>query len=168
MLHTFTRSLRNVGAAQQPAAAKCAAADRIGNDGNGDERDPGRGGAMTREPRPQSDPAAERPDLRALLGESQLATLGRYGKEHRVADGDVLFADGDRSYDMIVVLEGTVEIIEHHGRADERVIISYGPREFLGEMGLLTGQTVYLSAVATSERPGAPRPPRAGEGRHVL
>jgi thioredoxin reductase (NADPH) len=68
-----------------------------------------------------------------------------------VVDGDVLFADGDQSYDMIVVLEGGVVIVEHYGRPDEMVIISYGPREFLGEMGLLTGQTVYLSAVATSD-----------------
>jgi thioredoxin reductase (NADPH) len=52
---------------------------------------------------------------------------------------------------MIVLLEGTVEIVEHHGHSDERTIISYGPREFLGEMGLLTGQSVYLSALATSD-----------------
>jgi CRP-like cAMP-binding protein len=70
--------------------------------------------------------------------------------EHANA-AEVLFADGDRSYDMIVVLEGTVEIVEHHGHPDERVIITYGPREFLGEMGLLTGQSVYLSALATSD-----------------
>jgi thioredoxin reductase (NADPH) len=31
------------------------------------------------------------------------------------------------------------------------VIASYGPREILGEMGLLTGQSVYLSAIATSD-----------------
>ncbi len=68
-----------------------------------------------------------------------------------MADGEILFADGDKSYDMIVVLEGGVEIVEHHGQPDELVIISYGPREFIGEMGLLTGQTVYLSAVATSD-----------------
>ena len=77
--------------------------------------------------------------------------LGRYGSEHRVVDGEVLFADGDPNYDMIVVLEGTIEIVEHHGRPDERVIITYGPREFIGEMGLLTGQSVYLSAVAISD-----------------
>ncbi len=108
-------------------------------------------GVMSRPSRPQGEPAAESPDLRALLGESQLTTLKRYGSEHRVADGEILFADGDRTYDMIVLLEGTVDIVEHHGHSDERTIISYGPREFLGEMGLLTGQSVYLSALATSD-----------------
>jgi thioredoxin reductase (NADPH) len=68
-----------------------------------------------------------------------------------VLEGETLFADGDQTYDMIVVLEGGIELVEHLGQTDERLIISYGPREFIGEMGLLTGQSVYLSAVATSE-----------------
>lgn len=68
-----------------------------------------------------------------------------------MVDGEVLFADGDKTYDLIVVLEGGVEIVEHYHQPDEVVIITYGPREFLGEMGLLTGQSVYLSAVATSD-----------------
>ena len=106
---------------------------------------------MNASSRPQVEPAPENPDLRPLLGESQLTTLRRYGREVRVVDGEVLFADGDETYDMIVVLEGGIEIVEHHGQPDESVIISYGPREFIGEMGLRTGQSVYLSAVATSD-----------------
>jgi thioredoxin reductase (NADPH) len=94
--------------------------------------------------------APENPDLRPLLGELQLKILRSYGREHQVVNGDVLFADGDQTYDMIVVLEGEIQIVEHHGRADESVIISYGPREFIGEMSLLTGQRAYLSAVVAA------------------
>jgi thioredoxin reductase (NADPH) len=101
--------------------------------------------------RPKIKPTPENPDLRTLLGESQLQTLRRYGREVRVADGDVLFTDGDQTYDMIVVLEGGIEIVEHHGQPDERLIVSCGPSEFIGEMGLLTGQRVYLSAIANSD-----------------
>lgn len=61
----------------------------------------------------------------------------------------MLFADGDVSYDLIVILEGGVDIVDHYGTPDEQVIISYGPREFLGEKGLLTGQRVFLTASAT-------------------
>ena len=32
---------------------------------------------------------------------------------------------------------------------DESIVIDYGPREFLGEIGLLTGQRVFLTARAT-------------------
>jgi thioredoxin reductase (NADPH) len=96
-------------------------------------------------------PVPDHPDLRPLLGESQLNTLKNYGHEIPIARGEVLFADGDLTYDMIVMLEGEVKIVDHHGRPDEAVIITYGPREFLGEMGLLTGQRAYLTAIATSE-----------------
>ena len=96
-------------------------------------------------------PALEPPGARSLLGESQLAVLRRYGTEHHVEDGEILFANGDQTYDMIVLLEGTVDIVEHYGQPNENVIITYGPREFLGEMGLLTGQGVYVTAAAASE-----------------
>jgi thioredoxin reductase (NADPH) len=72
--------------------------------------------------------------------------LRRYGVESVVQPGDLLFSDGDESYDLIAVLEGRVEIIEHVGTPNETVIIDYGAREFLGEIGLLTGQRVFLTA----------------------
>ena len=85
-----------------------------------------------------------------VLDSAQLEVLHRYGSEHDVAVGDVLFADGDVSYDLIVVLAGQVQIIEHRGQPGERVIATYGPSQFLGEIGLLTGQRAYLSAVAST------------------
>jgi thioredoxin reductase (NADPH) len=106
---------------------------------------------VNRSSRTKVELAPENPDLRTILGESQLRTLRRYGREVRIVDGEVLFADGDQTYDMIVVLEGGIEIVEHYGQPDERVIVSCGPREFIGEMGLLTGQRVYLTAIAISE-----------------
>jgi len=92
----------------------------------------------------------EPPGPRSLLGESQLAVLRRYGTEHTVFEGELLFASGDQSYDMIVLLEGNVDIVDHFGEPDANVVITYGPREFLGEMGLLTGQGVYVTAVAAT------------------
>ena len=89
------------------------------------------------------------PDARPLLGKSQLSTLRRYGDEHGTQPGDLLFTDGDPGYDLIVVLQGRVEIRDHYGLPEEQLIIAYGPREFLGEKGLLTGQRVFLTAVAT-------------------
>jgi thioredoxin reductase (NADPH) len=76
--------------------------------------------------------------------------LRRYGSEHDMAAGDVLFADGDATYDLIVVLAGEVRIIGRRGQPGETVIASYGRSHFLGEIGLLTGQRAYLSAVAST------------------
>jgi len=46
----------------------------------------------------------------------------------------VLFADGDQTYDLIVVLEGRVEVVEDYGTRHEQLIVAYGPRQFVGEI----------------------------------
>jgi thioredoxin reductase (NADPH) len=108
----------------------------------------------------------EAPEMRPLLGEAQLAVLGGYGVEQVVNEGDVLFADGDQSYDLIVLLEGRVDILEHFGKPDENVVISYGAREFLGEKGLLTGQRVFLTAVVRA--PGRVLRVRVEQVRRIM
>jgi thioredoxin reductase (NADPH) len=90
------------------------------------------------------------PGKSPILDPDQLAVLRGYGRERAVAAGEVLFADGDENYDLIVLLAGSADIIEGHGRPEARVIASYGPAEFLGEIGILTGQRAFLSAVATA------------------
>ena len=103
---------------------------------------------MAHRPLPVEFPA-EDPDRRLPLGESQLTTLRRYGQEVLVGGGEILFTDGDETYDMAIVLEGGVEVFEHLGQSDARLISAYGPREFICHMGLLAGQSIHLSAVAT-------------------
>jgi hypothetical protein len=49
-----------------------------------------------------------------------------------------------------VLIAGTADIIEGYGHPGASVLASYGPSEFLGEIGMLTGQRAFLSAVATS------------------
>jgi thioredoxin reductase (NADPH) len=83
-----------------------------------------------------------------LLDAAQLAVLRSYGSEQAISHGDVLFAEGDESYDLIVVLEGEVQIVASAGRPEETVIATYGPGAFLGEISLLTGQRAFLAAVA--------------------
>jgi len=105
--------------------------------------------SLARASRVQAELPPEQPGSRPGLSAVQLSVLRRYGTEHAVAKGDVLFADGDETYDLIVVLEGEVEIIEHYGQANEVVITAYGPGEFPGEMGLLTGQRAYLTGAVS-------------------
>jgi thioredoxin reductase (NADPH) len=89
------------------------------------------------------DPLAGQP----VLGESQLRALCQYGNEEAITKGDVLFCDGDRTYDLIVVLEGSVDVVDKYGTKDSSVIVTYRQSEFVGEMGLLTGQRVFLTGV---------------------
>jgi thioredoxin reductase (NADPH) len=91
------------------------------------------------------------PGRSPVLDADQLHVLRGYGSEREVAPGDVLFADGDETYDLIVLLAGTADIVDGHGSPGARVVASFGASEFLGEIGMLTGQRAFLSAVATAE-----------------
>ena len=80
-----------------------------------------------------------------VLSDAQLATLAEHGEERTAEVGEVLFAVGDREYPLIAIREGEAAIQDSAGRE----IIRHGRNGFLGEMNLLNGQTVYLTAVAT-------------------
>ena len=90
------------------------------------------------------------PGRSPALDADQLEVLRRYGTERDVAAGELLFADGDETYDLIVMLDGTAEIIQGYGRPGATLIAGYSRFQFLGEIGMLTGQRAYLTAVATS------------------
>ena len=79
------------------------------------------------------------------LSASQLATLARAGEERTARIGDVLFRLGDASYPFIAIEEGEVQVLDGVGNE----IIRCGPGNFLGELNLLSGQTVFLTAVVT-------------------
>jgi thioredoxin reductase (NADPH) len=106
--------------------------------------------ASARAPDGSSDFLISEPGRSPVLDAAQLAVLRRYGAEHDVAAGDVLFADGDETYDLIVMLDGTAEIVQGYSRPTPAIIARYGRSQFLGEIGMLTGQRAYLTAVASS------------------
>jgi thioredoxin reductase (NADPH) len=83
--------------------------------------------------------------IRAILSPDQLALLAEHGDERTAAPGDVLFQVGDRRYPLIAIVEGEAQILDGDGRE----VIRHGAGSFLGEVNLLSGQTVYLTAVAT-------------------
>jgi len=79
------------------------------------------------------------------LSGSQLETLARHGEERTAAVGEKLFEIGDRSYPFIAILEGEAAVLDPAGEE----VVRHGAPGFLGEMNLLSGQTVFLTAVAT-------------------
>jgi thioredoxin reductase (NADPH) len=80
-----------------------------------------------------------------MLSASQLATLAQLGDERTADVGDVLFRVGDRRYPFIAIIEGEVAILDAAGNE----LVRHGTSGFLGEMNLLSGQTVFLTAVVT-------------------
>jgi thioredoxin reductase (NADPH) len=80
-----------------------------------------------------------------VLNPAQIETLAEVGEERTAEVGDVLFAVGDRTYPFIAILEGEASVLDAAGNE----IVRHGRWGFLGEMNLLTGQTVFLTAKAT-------------------
>ncbi len=80
-----------------------------------------------------------------VLSESQLATLAEHGEERTAAAGETLFEIGDKSYPFVAIIEGEVAVTDAAGHE----IVRHGASGFLGEMNLLSGQTVFLTAVVT-------------------
>ncbi|HEY2479959.1 MAG TPA: FAD-dependent oxidoreductase [Solirubrobacterales bacterium] len=80
-----------------------------------------------------------------VLSQSQLDMLAQHGEEMTAAVGDVLFEVGDVRYPFIAIREGEVAILD----PNDREIVRHGASGFLGEMNLLSGQTVFLTAVVT-------------------
>ena len=81
------------------------------------------------------------------LSSSQLARLAGVGKELSADVGDVLFRVGDASYPFVAIHEGEVAILDAAGNE----IVRHGAGGFLGELNLLSGQTVFLTAVVTKQ-----------------
>jgi thioredoxin reductase (NADPH) len=80
------------------------------------------------------------------LDGEQLALLRRYGQERPTSAGEVLFREGDRAYDFIVVLSGAVAVVDHEAGA-VRELATLGPARFVAELGILTGERVFATAV---------------------
>ena len=92
---------------------------------------------------PDQDPGAFR-DLTA----PELTEIAAFGVERSIAPGEMLFEAGEASYDLFVVLDGRVEVVNGTG-PDAVVIVAYGRGGFVGELNLLTGQRRSLGCRVT-------------------
>ena len=90
-------------------------------------------------------PMAEDAVAFPTLDDSELAVLQALGSRRSVAVGEYLYREGDTTYDFYVILSGAAEIVVRSD-GEERIITRHGPGQFLGELNLLSGQRVYLSA----------------------
>jgi CRP/FNR family cyclic AMP-dependent transcriptional regulator len=66
------------------------------------------------------------------LSPGEQATIAPYAAEVRVAEGKCLVAEGDFSYELLVIEEGRAEVT----RGGEHVA-DLGPGDVIGEMGVL-------------------------------
>ena len=93
---------------------------------------------------PRTDPLPHLP-ASPPLSDSQLEALAELGEKRTAEVGETLFRVGDRRFPFIAIIEGEVAILDPGGHE----IVRHGNSNFLGELSLLSGQTAFLSAVAT-------------------
>jgi thioredoxin reductase (NADPH) len=81
------------------------------------------------------------------LAAPQLLRLLALADPIDVEVGEALFVAGDVDYDFIVIESGEVEVVrESTPDSPAQVVARHGEGRFLGELNMLTGQAVYLTA----------------------
>jgi thioredoxin reductase (NADPH) len=79
-----------------------------------------------------------------MLTGTQIQTLSAIGEEREAPTGEILYRVGDPpDYPFIAITHGSVAILD----ADGTEITRHGPSNFLGELNLLSGQRVLVTAV---------------------
>jgi thioredoxin reductase (NADPH) len=86
------------------------------------------------------------------LTDEQVLFLARYGERTHMPKGTTLFREGDRDCGLFVVLDGRVRVL-HHDTPDggSRLVAIHGRGRFVGDLSMLTGQVVYVTAVAQTD-----------------
>lgn len=97
----------------------------------------------------QGDGAAVDPVEARRLTAEQVESLHPLGEVRGTVAGQVLFREGDRTYDFIVILTGSAKILDHEAGKQRELAVA-GPRDFLAELGILTGERLFTTAVVTA------------------
>lgn len=81
----------------------------------------------------------------ADLDDAAREAVSKLAAEVSVPEGKELVREGDYSYDLIAIEEGTAKV--HHG---DEIVAEIGPGDVVGEMGVLERQQRSASVTATS------------------
>jgi thioredoxin reductase (NADPH) len=89
--------------------------------------------------------ARESADAFPALSDSDLALLQAHGSRRPIHVGEYLFRQGDQTYEFYVVLSGAIDIVVRTDGVDH-LITRHGPGRFVGELNLITGLRLFVSA----------------------
>src|SRR6266853_2573895 len=119
---------------------------------------------MPREPRPglapleltmpvnaASDFEGRRHQICPELTAPEIARIHRFGTVRRYRRGERLFAAGEPSPGMFVVLKGVVAISQRDGLGHGGTIGRQGPGQFIAEVGQLSGHHALVDAQAEED-----------------
>lgn len=84
------------------------------------------------------------------LNDRQLAQLDAIGTRHVVSKGGSVFRSGQRDVPMTVVISGEIEVYENRDGV-EQILANAHPRDFLGDVAMLTGTVAHADARVCSD-----------------
>jgi cAMP-dependent protein kinase regulator len=83
--------------------------------------------------------------LFANLDDHDLQVIATFANETSVSEGEVLVREGDFSYELMAIEDGTAEV-----RRGSDVVATLGPGDFFGEIGVMKNEMRTATIVATS------------------
>src|SRR5438132_18011 len=84
------------------------------------------------------------------LSDEQLATLESLGTRHKVNRGEIVYKAGQRDVPFHLVLSGELEVFESRD-GQEQILGTPGPRDFVGDISMLTGTAVIATVRGKAE-----------------
>lgn len=84
------------------------------------------------------------------LSDEQLATLESLGTRRKVNRGEIIFKTGQRDVPFHLVLSGELEVFESRD-GEEQILGTPGPRDFVGDVAMLTGTAVIATVRGKAE-----------------
>ncbi|HET7228185.1 MAG TPA: FAD-dependent oxidoreductase [Chthoniobacterales bacterium] len=85
-----------------------------------------------------------------VLSDEQLATLESLGTRRKVKRGEIIYKAGQRDVPFHLVLSGELEVFESRD-GEEQILGVPGPRDFLGDIAMLTGTAIIATARGKAE-----------------
>lgn len=78
----------------------------------------------------------------------EITVFGRYLRCYRAEEGQEIIREGDPGDFMLLIIEGSVEIVKRDPRGLPKRIAVDGPGKTLGEMSLIDGEPRFASCVS--------------------
>jgi thioredoxin reductase (NADPH) len=100
------------------------------------------------EPLDPADPLAREAQTFPQLDDEMIGRVSVFGREESPAPGTLLFERGQRHVDFFLILEGSVEVLEHDLEGVPHVLRLIGERQFTGELTLFSERQALASARA--------------------
>jgi thioredoxin reductase (NADPH) len=105
------------------------------------------------------------PALFPKLTEAQVELLAAHGEVRPIAEGEILFREGDATYDVMVVLEGGVSVVVGDGEGASE-LARQGPGDLMVELNVFTGQVTGATGIV--REPGRVLAVSASEFRELV